>query len=85
VIDQLNLEKPKTKLIDKVLKNLAKTGTLVLVMPGTDKHIEQSARNLPYAKVLSAKSLNILDILNNKYLFLMQEAVPVIKDFYKIK
>ena len=84
VIDQLNLEKPKTKLINQIFKNLAKTGTLVLVTPDTNKNIEQSARNLPYAKVLSAKSLNILDILNHKYLFLLQEAVPVIKEHYKI-
>lgn len=85
VVDQLNLEKPKTKLINQVLRNLAKTGTLVLVTAGTDKNIEQSAKNLPYAKVLSAKSLNVLDILNNKYLFLIQDAVGVIKDFYKLK
>jgi len=91
VIDNLNLDlpageagKPKTKLINQVLKNLAKTGTLILVMPGTDKNIERSARNLPYAKVLSAKSLNILDVLNHKYLFLLKEAIPVIKEHYVI-
>lgn len=113
VFDSLNLEKPKTKLVDKVLKTLAtkmnpersregsqrasasigmkdpnsskrKMPTLVLVTVDTDKNIERSAKNLPYAKVLSAKSLNILDILNNKYLFLIQEAIPVIKEHYKI-
>ena len=84
IIDGLNLESPKTKLINRVLRNFTKTGTLVLVTPDTNKSIEQSARNLPYAKVLSAKSLNILDILNHKHLFLLQDAVSVIKDFYKI-
>ena len=96
VFDGLNMEKPKTKLIDQVLQNLSakmkdfrmskkKKDSLVLILPGTDKNVEQSARNLSYAKVLSAKSLNVLDILNYKYLFLLQDAVPVIKDFYKIK
>lgn len=95
VFDSLNLENPKTKLVDKILKNLAgkmkdfkmskqKKDSLILVTAGTDKNIERSAKNLPYAKVLSAKSLNILDILNNKYLFLIQEAIPVIKEHYKI-
>ena len=61
-----------------------KKDTLILVLPDTDKNMEQSIHNLPYAKILSAKSLNILDILNNKYLFLVQDAVKVIEDFYKI-
>ena len=84
VIDNLNLEKTKTKLINQILRNLVKTGSLVVVTSDTNKSVEQSARNLPYAKVLSAKSLNVLDILNNQYLLLAQDAVPVIKDFYKI-
>ena len=69
----LRFEKPETK-----------TGTLILVTSDTSRNIEQSARNLPYAKVLSAKSLNVLDVLNHKYLFLLQDAVPVIKEHYKI-
>lgn len=95
VFEELNLEKPKTKLVDQILRNLSskmkdykiskkKRDNLAVVLPGTDKNIEQSARNLPYAKVLSAKSLNILDILNNKYLLLTQSAIPVIKEHYKV-
>lgn len=84
VFDELILDKPKTKLINQILRTLIKNGNLVLIVPETDKNIEQSARNLPYAKVLSAKSLNILDILNNKYLILTQSAIPVIKEHYKI-
>jgi len=84
VLDNLNLENSKTKLVNKVLRNLVKTGTLILVTPSSDKNIERSARNLSYAKVLSAKSLNVLDILNHKYLFLLKDAIPVIKEHYVI-
>ncbi len=94
VFDNLTVEKPKTKLVDQVLKNLAekldtqtlkrKKNSLVLVTPDTDKNIERSARNLPYAKVLSAKSLNVLDILNYKYLLLMRGSIPIIQEHYKI-
>ena len=95
VLDGLKIEKPKTKLTDQILKNLSgkfkeykvskkKRDSLILVLPDIDKDLEKSVRNLTYAKILSAKSLNILDILNNKYLLLTQESIPVIKEHYKI-
>ncbi|TSC74401.1 MAG: large subunit ribosomal protein L4 [Parcubacteria group bacterium Gr01-1014_44] len=95
VLDGLKIEKPKTKLIDQILKNLSgkfkeykiskkKKDRLMLVLPDTDKDLERAVRNLAYAKILSAKSLNILDVLNNKFLLLTQEAIPVIKEHYKI-
>lgn len=95
VVDKLNIEKPKTKLMDGMIKNLSlkmsgykafkhKRDSLILVLPGLNKEIERSVRNLNYVKALSAKSLNVLDILNNKYLLLVQEAVPVIKTHYRL-
>ncbi|MDP3731378.1 MAG: 50S ribosomal protein L4 [bacterium] len=95
VLESLSIEKPKTKLADQVIKGLSskmkgykaskkKRDSLVLVLPDTDKAIEKSTRNLDYTKVLSAKSLNILDILNNKYLLLTQESIPAIQKHYKI-
>ena len=95
VLDRFDIEQPKTKLANQVIKDLSskmkgyqaskkKRDSLVLVTPDTDKNIEKSTRNLNYAKVMSAKSLNILDILNNKYLLLTQEAIPAIQKHYKI-
>ena len=95
VLDGLKIEKPKTKLMDQIFRNLSdklkeykvskkKRDSLILVLPDTDKDLERSVRNLAYARILSAKSLNILDILNTKYLLLTQESIPVIKEHYKI-
>lgn len=95
VVDQFSMEEPKTKLADQIIKNLSlkmkdykvskyKRDSLVLILPNTDKEVERSVRNLDYVKVLSAKSLNILDILNNKYLLLARETIPIVKEHYKI-
>ncbi len=95
VLDTLKLDQPKTKLMEQIFEKLStkmkdfkfskrKKDRLTLVLPGEDKELQKSAHNLDYAKVLSAKSLNILDILNHKYLLLTREAIPVIKEHYRI-
>ena len=57
-------------------------GTFLLVIPRKDEIIGRSARNIPLVKVLHANSLNVVDVLSYKYLFLPKESIAVIKDTY---
>lgn len=95
VLDKIELEQAKTKKMTEILKNLSakiggagnkgkKQDTMLLILPKNDKKIELSVKNIPFAKTLDSKSLNVLDILAYKFILLPQEAISVIKETYKL-
>lgn len=67
VVDELNFEEPKTKLVAQALGNLVGTSTALVLMPAKDQNYDlvmRSANNIESAKVLLASYLNVRDILN---------------------
>lgn len=83
LIDKLNLEKAKTSLMAKILKKLpCKEENTLIVLPGVDKNIILAARNLTRVKTIQAKDLNVLDLLNSKYLVLPKESIKTIKETF---
>ena len=67
IVDELNIEEPKTKLVAEALGNLVGTSTVLVLMPTKDQNYDlvmRSANNLESTKVLLASYLNIRDILN---------------------
>lgn len=95
VVDSIKLEKPKTKIINEILNKLAqklpgykkdkkKQDSILLVQPASDQNLIKAIRNLPYAKIIQADSLNVLDIIEKKYLILLKESIPVIEKHFKI-
>lgn len=91
VVDGLKMEEPKTKHLAVILKTLSgKLGekknppSTLLITPGQETKIRQAIGNLNFAKALSAKSLNIGDLLAHQIILLTKEAIPVIEETYKI-
>lgn len=83
VVDDLKLEKPKTKLMAGLLKKLPCQGKSSLIaLPGLDKNVIISSKNLTEAETIQAKDLNALDLLNFKYLIIPKTAVKVIKETF---
>ena len=67
IVDDLNIEEPKTKLVAEALVNLVGTSTALVLMPTKDQNYDlvmRSASNIESAKVLLASYLNVRDILN---------------------
>ncbi len=67
VVDELNFEEPKTKLVAQALGNLVGASTALVLMPAKDQNYDlvmRSANNIENAKVLLAGYLNVRDILN---------------------
>lgn len=81
VLENFNLESPKTKqyidLLNKLKMNDAKT---LLVLPDYNENIYKSSRNLPKARVMAAKDLNTYEILHATKLILVENSVPVIEE-----
>ncbi len=88
LLDKLELAESKTKLMVKIFNNLKNKfkkdldkGTLV-VLPQTDLKISRAVKNIPKIKTIRADSLNVLDILNHRYLLILQDSIEVIKKTY---
>ncbi len=95
LLDSLKLNAPKTKEALGVINGLSgkmtgykntkkKRDSILFVMPEKDKMILQAVGNLPFMETTDAKSLNVKDLLEKKYLILLKDAVPIIEKTYKL-
>ena len=99
VLDKLEAVKSKTKSIFEILANLFKKLTsqelkiknknikksLILIIESKkDIKLERGVKNLPFAKVVRADSLNVMNLLNYKYVLMPKEAVGIIEKIYGI-
>jgi len=83
VLDNLKIEKPKTKIMVEILEQLfLKKSSGLLVLPKIDENIIKSVRNIPKIDPIQAKDLNVLDLLNYKYIVMPKEAIEVIKETF---
>jgi large subunit ribosomal protein L4 len=79
VIDKLELEEAKTKLMVKALTGLKVTSALI-VIPQPDQKIERSSRNIPALKVLRVEGLNVYDLLRYEHLILTERALKLLEE-----
>jgi large subunit ribosomal protein L4 len=81
IVENFNMDKPKTKEFAAILNNLKMDNQKVLVViPGINKNIYLSARNLPKNKVVTAAELNTYDVLNAQKLVIVEGSVAVIEN-----
>ncbi|MDO8601140.1 MAG: 50S ribosomal protein L4 [bacterium] len=87
-LDDLKIEKPKTKLMAGIIENLKskieafKKGTVLILLPAKEEMIFKASRNIAKIDVMEARNLNALDLLNHKYLLATKESVKAIKDTF---
>lgn len=81
VLDELNLEQPKTKDMVRILNNL-KVDDALLVTAEKNESVEKSARNIPNIKPLTATGLNVYDILAYDKLVMTKDAVAKVEEVF---
>ena len=79
VVDKLEPEAPKTKIIAKALADLNVQSALI-VIASPDERIERSARNLPKVKVLRVEGLNVYDLLRYEHLIFTESALKALEE-----
>lgn len=83
VLNKIELEKGKTKEMVKSLKNLPCNSQATLIaLPNYDKKVFLAARNIKKTSIEDARNLNVLQLLNHKYLLLTKESIKTIKDTF---
>lgn len=79
VLDELKTERPKTKAMAKLMEKLPLSKGSRLVLHNNDKNTFLSARNIAKTGTLATKNLNIVDLLNYKYLLTTKEGIKEIE------
>ncbi len=79
VVDKLELEDAKTKLMVKALAEL-KVSSALIVISQPDANIERSSRNIPAVKVLRVEGLNVYDLVRYEHLILTEEALKRLEE-----
>ena len=80
VVEDFTLEAPKTKSFIEILNNLKVSGKKALfVLPGADKVVYLSARNIERANVMAASALNTYKVLDADVMVVAEGALPVIE------
>ena len=81
VIDNFAIEKPKTKEMKEILKNLGLTGkSILIVLSEKDNSVVLSARNIPSVSVTRTADLNTYDVIVHNVLLMTKDAAIRIED-----
>ncbi|MFH1643100.1 MAG: 50S ribosomal protein L4 [Patescibacteria group bacterium] len=88
VVEELKLEKPKTKKMVKMIDNMRanvkefEKGSVLLALPELNKNVILSTRNIVKTKTIEARNLNVLELLNYKNLIISKSSIKVIKETF---
>lgn len=84
MMDKLAVDKPKTKEMASILANVRKSvesfkkGSILIALPGYEEGVILASRNIAGVETIEAAKLNVLDLLNSKYLLMPVAAIDSI-------
>lgn len=83
VVEDFNLEAPKTKDFVKMQNNLKIEGKkLLLVLPENNKNVYLSARNIQRVEVMTASALNTYKVMNANVLVVTESALNLVDETF---
>ncbi len=81
VVEDFNLDAPKTKDFVNIAKNLkVDSKKVLLVLPEVEKNVYLSARNLQKAEVMTAAQVNSYKVLNADVVVITENSLKVIDE-----
>jgi large subunit ribosomal protein L4 len=84
-VDELKLDKPKTKEMVRILAALGVDSSVLIVTAEPEDNAIKSARNLEGTKTMPASLLNVVDMLSYKVLLITVPAVRKVEQLWKKK
>ena len=79
IIEDFNMDEPKTKEFVNITKNLkVNDRKLLLVLPESNKNVYLSARNLPHVEVMLASAINTYKVLDADVIVMTEKSLPEI-------
>jgi len=81
VVDEFNLDKPKTKQFVDLLKNLELTNTKVVVLPSViDENLERATRNISDVYVVKASDASTYDLIDSEVLLFDKAGIQLLNE-----
>lgn len=82
VVDDLKFDAPKTKHVLSLLSGLKLSDGVLILLAGNEENVLLSCRNLDSVKTLSAKYLNVRDLLSYDAVVASRSAIELIEQTY---
>jgi large subunit ribosomal protein L4 len=82
VLEGFDLDQPRTKVMEDLLRAAGIEQTGLLVLPAPNEVVARSAGNLPWAKVILAHNLNLYDIFTHDQLVIAKDALGQIEETF---
>ena len=84
IVEDFDFEQPKTKNFAELANKLQLSGKkLLFVLPGQNKNVYLSARNLQNVEIMTASDINTYKIMNSGNLVITESSVAVIDNLLK--
>ncbi|MGH7860761.1 MAG: 50S ribosomal protein L4 [Candidatus Dormibacteraceae bacterium] len=80
VFDGFELEEPKTSAMVGLLRGLGVDSTVLVLLPAPNDVIARSLNNLPWAKLILARNLNLYDIFTHDRLVIARNALEQLEE-----
>lgn len=82
VLDELSIEKAKTKEMAHILEKLPCSKNCLIVLPNYEKKLILATRNIPKIFTIEARNLNVLSLMSSKNLLMTKETIKTIKETF---
>jgi len=82
VVDELKLQKPRTKEMLKILQALQLNSSTLIALVPPNANVVLSTRNLKLVKTIPAQLINVVDLLSHRFLLLTVDAVRQIEQLW---
>ena len=83
IIENINFKEKKTSQMDKFFKNLLKLEkkfpTVLFLINSKNIELQKSTKNLSYVKIMNAENIDLIEILNNKYLVILEDVLSTLE------
>jgi large subunit ribosomal protein L4 len=85
ILDELSMERPKTKEMAAVLERVAEGASTLVLLPERDENIDKSVRNLVNAKSIRANYLNVRDLLGYDKIVMPLSSLDMVNGFLAVE
>ncbi len=82
VVNELNLDAPKTKEMVKILDSIKAAKKALVVTAENNANVIKSSNNIQGVQTATVNTLNVYDILNHDSLVLTEDAVKKVEEVY---
>jgi large subunit ribosomal protein L4 len=82
VLEGFALEEPRTRAMVDLLRTIGVEETVLVVLPASNRVVSRSMDNLPWAKVVLARNLNLYDIFTHEQLLIAKDALELLEETF---